>query len=285
MHLVVVDCNDLAHRARFSTGPLKYKEKATGVIFGFLEQLYVIGRELRPDDIIFVWDTQESKRRERHHFYKNRPPQEEDQETIESFAQFDELKEDILLKLGFLNVFWQSGYEADDIIARIIRSPKYKEHKFTLVSRDEDMYQLLDNCDIYHGFGKRKKNSPKFITRQWFINKYGITPAEWVKVKQIAGCSSDTVPGVDGVGETTAIKYLRNELNPLSKKYRDIKNAAEIISRNRWLVKLPIPGTKLPVFTPSSFSIEEFKKLCKDLGFFRVSKNFNKLNDWEAFYG
>ena len=60
------------------------------------------------------------------------------------------------------------------------------------------------------------------------MEKYRIKPFEWHKVKAIAGCSSDNVKGVAGVGEITAIKYLKGELKKESKAHQNIINKLEI---------------------------------------------------------
>jgi DNA polymerase-1 len=154
-------------------------------------------------------------------------------------------------------------------------------HKFITASGDQDLYQLLDYTDMY---SMPKSTEIKHITRQTFIEKYGITPKEWVKVKQIAGCTSDTVPGIKGVGETTAIKYLLGQLKPKSVKYRDIEAGADIIKRNEWLVKIPLPGTKKYEIDKSCFDVSLLRKLCKDCGFTKLLNDYNRLDEWGTYF-
>lgn len=280
MKILIIDSNYLCHRAIHTTGPLSYRGKPTGVIFGFLNQLFTLGQILRPDEVVFVWDSRKSKRRKRYPFYKDRGTQEPDSDLIAAFSQFSQLRRHILPELGFCNNFIQSGYEADDLIAKLVMEEP--EPSFVTASGDQDLYQLLDYTDMY---SMPKSVQIKQITNQIFTEKYGIKPKDWVRVKQIAGCSSDTVPGIDGVGEKTAIKYLLGQLKPESVKYKAIEAGQEIIKRNEWLVKLPLPGAKKYEINRSSFAKSQLRRLCKDLGFIKLLNDYNRLDEWNTYFG
>lgn len=274
---LLIDANYLGHRARYTTGLLSYKGKPTGVIFGFLNQLFTLTKKTIPDEVVFVWDSRRSLRKEYYPFYKNKSKthgNEEgpDRELLDAFKQFQELKRDILPQLGFTNNFMQSGYEADDIIATTVQN---ESCQYIVATSDDDLLQLLDYCQIYN-LGK-----DKYITKEDFIEDYKIEPAQWAEVKKIAGCSGDNVPGVQGVGEKTAIRYLLNELPTKAKAYTAIKASKDIIERNEWLVKLPLPGVETPVINKSDFDVSEMQKLCNRMGF---NKMRNQLDDWELLF-
>ena len=149
--------------------------------------------------------------------------------------QLTKLRQIELLKIGFRNVFWQQGFEADDLIASVCKD---KKQDFIVVSSDQDMFQLLSkHVEIYNPMSK------KFITKSSFTDKYGVKPKEWATVKAIAGCSSDGVPGVSGVGEKTAIKFMNGDLKQTTKAFVSIANSTDLIERNLKLVKLPLPET------------------------------------------
>ena len=57
MKLLIIDSHYLCHSAYHTVGVLEHKGIPTGVIYGFLNQLYSIGKKLRPDEIIFAWDS------------------------------------------------------------------------------------------------------------------------------------------------------------------------------------------------------------------------------------
>ena len=87
-------------------------------------------------------------------------------------------------------------------------------------------------------------------------------------MKALAGCSTDSVPGIKGVGEKTAIKYLKNELKESSKIYQRIisKEGWNIYKRNIELVKLPFTGTKIFKLKTDKLSATGWKEVVEQLG-------------------
>ncbi len=276
--LLIIDCNYLCHRARFTTGPLSYKGQATGVVFGFLNQLFTIGKETIPKNIVFTWDSRQSKRKRILSEYKgNRKKQDDDsEEDLEAtFQQFHMLRKELLPNLGFSNNWMQVGYEADDLIAEICFT--CPEEQIVIASSDDDLLQLLtDQVSIYN-LGRKE-----YYTEEKFVEEYEIKPSQWVEVKKIAGCSSDNVPGIPGVGEKTAIKYLKGELKSNTKTFQKIQQGTNVISRNEKLVKLPFQGTKIGSIEGQRFDPHELKRICKHFGF---TKMINKLDDWNVLFG
>jgi 5'-3' exonuclease len=254
-----------------------YKGKSTGVIYGFLSQLFLLGRTLRPSEIIFTWDGRHSLRKQKYPFYKEkRYEQELTEQDIEDFKQFDELKNEILYEIGFNNVFVQEGYEADDLMAKIARDWECEQ---LIVTSDDDILQLISNrVHLYNIKEKARRDL------QWLRQHKGVTPAQWVMVKQIAGCKSDNVPGINGVGEKTAIKYILGQLKETSKKYKDIEAGKEIIKRNEWLVKLPLPGCVTPALQWDDFSVDALQRVFKRYGF-RKWLAGSIEQDWEVYFG
>lgn len=275
--LVVIDCNYLCHRALYTTGPLEYKGVPTGIIFGFLNQLAVIGQTLLPSQVVFTWDSRKSIRRECYPFYKDRGNKESDPLIEQAFKQFNLLREEIIGQLGFKNNFIQEGYEADDLMASICH-----DQDAVLTTSDDDMLQALrPGVEIYN-LGRRE-----MMTFRDFRRQYGIKSSQWAKVKQIAGCPGDTVPGIPGVGTKMAIKYLTGNLKPTTKTYQAITSleGRRIANRNEWLVKLPLPGTQKPDIQVNKFNKQELIQLCKKYGFLRWLGNPQWIDDWEVYFG
>lgn len=259
---LIFDCNyicwNVAHA--FSKG-LSYKGGRTEVIFGFVKQLLSLSERFEADQIAFCWDSKQNKRKEIYPEYKtnrHKDLSEEEQEGISIiFPQFEEIKL-MLPELGFSNVFELNGYESDDIIARLVLDKYDKET--VVISSDEDLFQLLDHCSIY---SISKKQT---MTKDVFQRHYRIEPKEWVDVKAIAGCKSDYVKGVKGVGEKKAIDYIKGSLNK-GMAFLSIQNSKEVIDRNYRLVRLPFEGTPAPRIRSNHLSLSEFKIHCKGYGF------------------
>jgi 5'-3' exonuclease len=141
--------------------------------------------------------------------------------------------------MGFQNVFLEKGYESDDLIAALVDSDMANSSmlQVTIVTSDHDMFQLLSSRTSLYLLGKRK-----MYTLQDFQAEWGISPSQWVDVKSIAGCSSDNIIGIDGVGEISAAKYMRGQLKSSSRVYRKIVEKAHTWRRNYDLVRLPYVG-------------------------------------------
>ncbi len=155
-------------------------------------------------------------------------------------TQINLLRTKHLPELGYRNVFAAEGYEADDVIASVCKHLPEGE-RAVIVSTDKDMYQLLSSqVTIWNPVRKC------ILTVAWLKQTYLCTPKQWIEVKAIAGCGTDEVEGIKGVGDKTAVKYLNGLLAPHLKTFQDIEANLDLIQRNRKLVKLPYPGT--PIF-------------------------------------
>lgn len=263
MKTMIVDSNFLCYKAKITMSNLQYNGIPTGVMYGFINQLLTASKKVSPHKIIFTWDSKESKRKEILPTYKEKrrdnQTEEEKQEWEEAFKQFNQLREDILPRVGFKNVFLQKGLEADDLIAKYVLEKSPNEDIY-IVTADDDMLQLLHKSKIFNPAKNR------IIGNKEFQEEYGIKPPDWAQVKMIAGCSSDNVPGIEGVGEKTAIKYLRGDLKKSNKTYQRIKDGKETINFNYQLVALPFKGTGSLHVRDNEFDMREFLRFCRDYG-------------------
>jgi DNA polymerase-1 len=243
----ICDVSNLSWRAFHSTGGLSYQGSPTGVVFGVLGTILQLEEEFGPCAFVFCFDSPTSKRKEVCKDYKqNRIPKvqltdEQQQRLLGVYTQIQDLKTKHLPNIGFQNIFQQDDYEADDLIAYICKNLPKKD-RAVIVSSDQDLFQLISpRIKMYD---PRKK----FLwTVGRFRKKYKLRdPKIWATVKAIAGCKSDSIKGVPGVGEKTAIQFLRLELLDSSKKYQKILSpeGLKIRKRNLPLVRLPYPGVQ-----------------------------------------
>jgi len=266
---LIIDCNNLCYSSFYTFGDLSHLEKKTGVVFGFIQKVFSLAKKFETNKFIFCWDSKKSYRKLIYPEYKaNRRLDLSEQEKIDlnlAFNQFTELRVKTLPAMGFNGTnFLCVGYEADDLIAEIVDKNQDKEN--IIVSTDQDFYQLLDRASIYNHKTKR------MFLQNDFVDKYGITPNLWAKVKAIAGCSSDNVKGIEGVGELKAIKYLQNILpNGKIKDRIESKEGQKIIERNRILVSLPYKGRK-------KLKVELLKNSLKKEMFINVFVDYNFLS-------
>lgn len=245
-------------------------------MFGFLKQILSLSKKFETNKFIFTWDSRKSFRKDIYPTYKEnrrkeQTPEEEQLYKI-AFKQFHELRMKVLPKLGFKNNFIQTGLEADDIIAVVTQN---HTNEFIIISADHDLYQLLTpTVSMYSNKGK------KLTTDLSFTEEYGVTPKEWAFVKQIAGCSTDNVKGVETIGEKRAISFIKDTLKHESKWYNTIIKSNEIIERNEALVKLPFEGTKTPeIVIDETFFFANFIEITDEY-VFKSMQQVETSNQW-----
>ena len=275
---LILDCNYLAHRAKHVFGDLSYKGSVTGVVYGFLKDLITLSERFNTQRFVFCWDSKTSKREEIYPLYKaHRRAIEytkEEQEFYKAFqSQMYLLRTEYLPTIGFKNIFHQEGYESDDIIAAIAKGIIPKLEEAIIVTADGDLFQCIrSNITMYN------PATHKELTLSGFRKISRIHPKKWAKVKAIAGCTTDNVKGIVGVGGKSAIAYLRGELKHSHYRYKNIKAGwKDIVLRNRALVELPFKGTKTPKLIQDNISQKGWNKVTKKLGMksirFKIGKD------------
>ena len=276
--ILIIDCHAIGHAAKHTYGALSHDGSPTGVIYGFLIKILTLARDFKTNKFVFAWDSGKSFRRGIYPEYKNKDIEysaEEVEELRHAKHQFADLRIDVLPRLGFKNIFIQTGLEADDIIASVVMN---NEGNKIVVSDDRDLYQLLDYCNIF----KIKK---KVIYTKESLNKsWGCTPDEWREMKLYAGCTGDNVPNIPRVKEKTAIKYIKGTASAkiTCEISRVVSSESEFIERNRKLTSLPFEGTeiiKLNDFPPLKFN--EIYRVCSDLGFNSLLFKKNYQHIWQ----
>ncbi len=253
---LILDCNFLCHRLKHAMGGLSHDNSPTGVIYGFLKSIPLYQEKFDTPHIIFCWDSKTSKRKEIFPGYKsnrvdrlNKMNNEEIIFETEFRYQMKMLRTKYLKMIGFRNVFCQKGYEADDLIGSICADLPEKDEAIILTS-DQDLYQCLrPNVSIYD------PNKRKRMTVQKFKKKYEIEPDRWAVMKAIAGCPSDNIPGLKGVGEKTAILFLTDKLKKTTKSFERIKKFCWKKSRKQFLLYLTL--TSLPLNFDKTFKLKK----------------------------
>ncbi|MDR1555316.1 MAG: DNA polymerase I, partial [Campylobacteraceae bacterium] len=123
-------------------------------------------------------------------------------------------------KMGFAE-YSQEGYEADDVIASMVKFAKNSDLKVRIVTHDKDLYQLIDNGKVTV-FEPVKKIE---IDEYGCFNKFGLPPSKIRDYLALTGDVSDNIPGIKGIGPVGAKKLLD--------EFGDIKNIYENIDKVR----------------------------------------------------
>jgi 5'-3' exonuclease len=255
VNTLLLDGQNICYREAYAKAGLSYKSKPTNVIYGFLQQVRHL-MYLYPGEIHFCWDNRESLRKQFYPAYKaNRKRDDLPEEVKDAFIQIEELRTNILPRLGLNNHHHQSGYEADDLIAVLCKLPG----KSIIVSSDNDLFQCLGPTVSIHNIGKKV-----LMNYKQFQVEFKVTPQQWIEVKALCGDSSDNIEGIAGVGVVTATKIVLGQ--QYSKKLKKKVDAFDGLERNRKLIRLPWEGTKPGDITRSCFNEREFIRVCGEYG-------------------
>jgi 5'-3' exonuclease len=259
---LIFDCHYLCHRAFHTTQELSYEGMATGVIYGFLRAVTKLKEDLGARDCVFCFEHKTLHRREIFPDYKKKRRREMDEQELEAYRslahQIKLLRKEYLPRIGYKNILCQRGMESDDLMAAVASRIKSECY---IITGDSDMYQCLSpTCSIYDPRTLHLKNE------QWFKSKYGISPNRWALVKAMSGCHSDGVPGIKGIGEKTALRYITGTLPEKSKAYALIKANQKTIQSNMRLVRLPYTGCRYPFIKKDTLDYTGWADVCKELG-------------------
>lgn len=94
-------------------------------------------------------------------------------------------------------------YEADDLIGTAAHYARSQGHNVTILSADKDLAQLIEEQDILWDYSRNRKFNPKKVKEH-----FGVRPDQIADQLAIAGDKVDNIPGVPGVGMTTAARLL-----------------------------------------------------------------------------
>lgn len=212
--LLILDTNSLLNRAYYAIRGLTTQDgMPTGAIFGTLKLILDISAKVQPDRIFAAFDIK--KKNFRHDIFPeykgHRKPMDE-----ELAVQLEPLKE--ILRLMGIAIVQKEGFEADDIIGTLTQTLVGEK---TVVSGDKDLLQLIkDDTTVYLtkvGVSQLDKNDIKVLNEKGFR-----TVDEFVDYKGLRGDTSDNIPGVEGIGELTALKLIK-EYGSIDNIYKNIE--------------------------------------------------------------
>jgi DNA polymerase-1 len=245
--MVVVDFNNMVFGSYYGQ-PLR---NTKGVNINAVKQFFFKMQKLKeifnPDYIVMARDLSRERTFRRKLFadYKaQRKPMDDD--VLQQMRYIQQIS----ALIGY-PIISNETYEADDIMGMLSRMGNDNGIDVILVSTDRDLYQLVnDHTVIYNS-----RNSD-IIDRVYIYEKYQLTPEQWIELKMLQGDRSDNIPGVPGIGETTALLLMQeyesidgiySHLGYLkSKKVRDLLLAGrDSLELTRELVTIITDYTKI----------------------------------------
>ena len=223
----------------------------TGGQYGVLKSLRMTIEQQEINGVcVVVWDHGHSKRRVKlFRGYKERP--ERKVEKVDGI--FFDYPKQFKLQRAAINVGLRSlgvriaevpDREADDVIAKLLA---FFEDEVVITTEDKDFYQLIgSNVSVW------RPMMGVLFDEGTFFEEHQFKPRFWVYFRSMTGDSSDGIPGVEGVGETTARKVVQemqrpdmeslllaiSRLSDTDKRVARLKGEEEALRRNVRLIDL-----------------------------------------------
>lgn len=218
--LLLLDGHSLAYRAFFALPAENFKTvtgQTTNAVYGFTAMLINLLRDEKPTHVAAAFDvSRKTFRTEAYPEYKANRSQ-----TPDEFRGQVELTKDVLGALG-IPVMAIDGFEADDVIATLTTQAVPEGFRVLIVTGDRDSIQLVTD-DVTVLYPRKGVSDLTRFTPEEVMTKYGLTPAQYPDYAALRGDPSDNLPGIPGVGEKTAAKWIR--------EYGDLTNLVDKVDQ------------------------------------------------------
>ena len=253
--LLLIDGHSMAYRAFFAVPADRFRTstgQVTNAVFGFTSMLINLLRDEQPTHLAVAFDlSRKTFRSETFAEYKmNRSA------TPDDFKGQVALIQDVLAVLG-IPVLTKENYEADDIIATLTTQAEALGYGVLICTGDRDALQLVtESVTVLYpkkGVSELVRFDPDGVAA-----KYGLSPVQYPDFAALRGDPSDNLPGIPGVGEKTATKWIKQfgSLGELIDRVDEVKGKVgealranvDAVMLNRQLTELvrDVPLEKTP---------------------------------------
>ena len=290
--LVLIDGHSILNRAFYGLPDLSNSKGVhTNAVYGFLNIMFKILEEEKPDFLIVAFDVHAPTFR--HEIYKEykgtrKPMPEELREQVPLMKE--------MLKAMGICIMEKAGLEADDIMGTLAKRAESAGIEVALVSGDRDLLQIAsDHIKIRIPKTKGGKTEIEDYYAADVKEKYQVTPLQFIDLKALMGDTADNIPGVPKVGEKTATE-LMVQFGSLENIYDNLDNITkkaikESLMNNKELADLSKVLATINVNSDIDFSFEDSSKekartgnfyteeayiLCKQLEFKNLLSRFEK---------
>jgi DNA polymerase-1 len=285
--LVIIDGHSLLYRGFYATRPLTTSDgRPTNAVYAFTNMLLSLLEQVEPDAIVVAFDAPAPTfRHEAFIEYKAHR-----REAPETFRPQVEMTRRLLQAMG-IPTLSEEGFEADDLVGALARYAVEHGYDALIFTGDRDQLQLI-NPHVRVCAPQRGVSELKIFDADAVQQKYGLTPAQIVDYKALAGDPSDNIPGVPGVGEKTAVKLLQqfgsveNLLANLeqveNEKLREaLRQHADQIRQSRMLATIldnaPLPIDAIPRFELTPERVQALHRVLEEYEFRSILKRLPAL--------
>ncbi len=199
-HLVLIDGPNYVFRAFHAVrhNLTNSKGEPTNAVFGYVQMLRSILKELSPTHVAVAFDPKGGTFRNKMYadYKAHRPPMPE--ELVPQWKPIHDITD--AFKLNRICI---ENYEADDVIATLATQADKRGWDVTIVSTDKDLMQLVNERVWMLDTMKRREYGIEEVKERW-----GVGPERIQDLLALAGDSADNIPGVPGIGPKTAVLLL-----------------------------------------------------------------------------
>ena len=287
-NLFLLDAYALIYRGyyAFIKNPrINSKGTDTSAILGFMNSLFEIIRTQNPDYLAVAFDKGGSVTRS---------------EMFEEYkSNRDKTPEPILVAIPYIKeilegmkipILEKEGFEADDIIGTVAKDAEENNFKVYMVTPDKDFAQLVSD-NIFLCKPARMGNSMEIWGVDEVKDKFEVeSPDQVIDYLGMMGDSVDNIPGLPGVGDKTAKKFIKQYgslENLLQNAHEVTGKLGEKIIENKELGVLSKKLAKIILDVPIDYNLDKFKlsdpdkeivlKVFDELEFRRIKETFFKI--------
>ena len=209
--LMVIDSLNLFIRNYVVSPVMSSNGQPIGGVIGYLRSLQKYVREIKPDEVIIVWDGPGGSRKKKAIFsnYKEGRKPIKLNRNISVLTDNEEIENKVWQQLRlteYLNNFpviqlLEPEVEADDLIAFVTQQAKYADWNKIIVSSDKDFIQLCNDKTVLF-----RPIQGEVLTWKKVVEEFGIHPNNFALARAMAGDKSDNINGVAGIGLKTVSK-------------------------------------------------------------------------------
>ncbi|MGH3775395.1 MAG: DNA polymerase I [Pseudonocardiaceae bacterium] len=223
--LLLLDGHSLAYRAFYALPAENFRTttgQTTNAVYGFTSMLINLLRDEQPSHVGAAFDvSRKTFRAETYAPYKaNRST------TPDEFRGQVSLIHEVLGTLG-IPVLTKENYEADDVIATLVTRAEADGYQVLICTGDRDALQLVSD-QVTVLYPRKGVSDLTRFTPEEVAQRYGLTPRQYPDYAALRGDPSDNLPGIPGVGEKTASKWVREfgSLDDLVDRVDQVKGKA-----------------------------------------------------------
>ena len=203
---MLLDSNSLIYRAYFAlinTPLTTSKGQLVNAVFGFWSIVLRGFQDVQPDYVIAAFDLAgPTFRHEQYAEYKATRREMPD----DLRDQFPIVRE--ILEAFGIPIYQLQGFEADDLIATLVRQAEEREVETTIVSGDLDLLQIVSDKTTLMTHARRRPADRLLRPGHRSWSATACSPEQMIDFKALKGDTTDNIPGIAGVGEKTAAKLV-----------------------------------------------------------------------------